>query len=144
MPIDERAEPALKLAPILDDLSLYELKVTGLSGAQYELSIDGEAVGKASGADLAKGWNLAAAPGPVTRQASEVLSLVFQKNNLYFNRWRGVQLFEFPAWARSPETDAMRAAELARLDREISEVQARIETARKPKSHRFAIKPVAE
>ncbi|MGH7970945.1 MAG: SGNH/GDSL hydrolase family protein [Limisphaerales bacterium] len=30
MPIDERAEPALKLAPILSDLSRYELRVAGL------------------------------------------------------------------------------------------------------------------
>ena len=33
--------PALKLAPILDDLDRYELQIAGLTGANYELSIDG-------------------------------------------------------------------------------------------------------
>src|ERR1039457_3580263 len=102
MPIDPKAEPALKLAPILQDLDRYELQVTGLPAGTYELSIDGESVGKASSEDLAKGWNLATTAGPITKQAQEVLALVFQKNNLFFQRWRSVQLYEFPTWAQSP------------------------------------------
>ncbi len=35
MPIDSRAEPALKLAPILADLSRYELQVSGLPAGSY-------------------------------------------------------------------------------------------------------------
>src|SRR6266568_2372166 len=48
MPIDEKAVSALKLAPILEDLDRYELKLNGLASGMYELSIDGEAVGKAT------------------------------------------------------------------------------------------------
>ena len=117
MPIDPKAEPALKLAPILQDLDQYELKVTGLPAGNYELSIDGESVGKASSEDLAKGWNLATTAGPITKQAREVLALVFQKNNLFFQRWRTVQLYEFPGWAQSPEAESKRTAELARAGR---------------------------
>jgi lysophospholipase L1-like esterase len=137
MPIDPKAEPALKLAPILQDLDWYELKVTGLPAGTYELSIDGESVGKATNEDLARGWNLATIAGPITKQAQEVLALVFQKNDLFYQRWRAVQLYEFPGWAQSPEAESKRAAELARLDGQIAEAEAQIDAARKPKSHHF-------
>ena len=140
MPIDPRAEPALKLAPILQDLDQYELKVTGLPAGNYELTIDGEAVGKASGEDLAKGWNLATTAGPITKQAGEVLSQVFEKNNLYYKRWRNVQLYDFPSWAQSPELEAKRTAELDRLDAQIAEAEAQINATRKPKSHHFELR----
>ncbi len=140
MPVDPKAEPALKLAPILQDLDQYELQVTGLPAGTYELSIDGDPVGKASSEELAKGWNLATSAGPISKQAQEVLALVFQKNNLFFQRWRSVQLFEFPGWAQTPEAESKRAAELARLDSEIAEAEARINTLRKPKPHRFDLR----
>jgi lysophospholipase L1-like esterase len=140
MPIDEKAEPALKLAPILEDLDRYELQVTGLPPGTYELSIDGEAVGKATSEELAKGWNLANQAGPITQQARRVLSLVFQKNNLYYNRWRNVQLYTFPDWARSPESETRRATELAKLDQQIAQAESEIESARKPIVHHFELK----
>jgi len=140
MPVDPKAETALKLAPILQDLNQYELKVAGLPDGTYELSIDGESVGKASNEDLAKGWNLAATAGPITKQAQEVLALVFQKNNLFYQRWRSVQLFEFPSWAQKPEALGVQTAELARLDGQIAEAEAQIDAARKPKSHHFELR----
>lgn len=141
MPIDEKAGPALKLAPILEDLDRYELQVTGLPAGTYELSIDGETSGTVSGEELAKGWNLANHAGPITRQSQKVLSLVFQKNNLYYTRWRSVQLYTFPEWARSPEGEAKRASELARLDRQISDLEEEIDAARKTSPHQFELKP---
>ena len=104
MPIDERAEPALKLAPILEELSRYELLVSGLKGANYKLTIDGEEAGQFSGEELGKGCNLSARGGPITFQARKVLALVSKKNEFFFNRWRNVQLFSFPDWAQSPTT----------------------------------------
>jgi lysophospholipase L1-like esterase len=140
MPVDPKAEPALKIASILQDLDRYELQVVGLPYGTYELSIDGETVGKASSEDLAKGWNLATSAGPITKQTQEVLALVFQKNNLFFQRWRAVQLYEFPGWAQSPEAESKRAAELARLDGQIAEAEARINSVRQPKSHHFELR----
>lgn len=139
MPVDAKAEPALKLAPILQDLDRYELQVTALPAGTYELSIDGESVGKASSEELAKGWNLAISAGPITKQAKEVLALVFQKNNQFYQRWRAVQLYEFPGWAQSPEVESKRAAELARQDGQIAETEAQINAARQPKSHHFEL-----
>jgi lysophospholipase L1-like esterase len=141
MPIDEKAGRALELAPILDDLDRYELQVTGLLPGSYELTIDGKLVGKASGDELGKGWNLANEAGPITQQAQRLLNLVFRKNNAYFSRWRNVQLYTFPDWARSTDAESRRAAELARLDKEIAEAETEIESARKPLPHHFELKP---
>ena len=140
MPVDPKAESALKLAPILQDLNRYELQVTGLPEGTYELSIDGESAAKVSSEDLAKGWNLATSAGAITKQAQDVLALVFQKNNLFFQRWRSVQLHEFPGWAQSPEVESKRAAELARFDSQIADTEVQINTARKPKSHHFELR----
>jgi hypothetical protein len=144
MPIDPRAETATKLAPVLEDLDLYELRVTGLPPGSYELSIDGEPATKASAEELAKGVNLATRSGPITHQAQDVLDLVIKKNNLYFNRWRNVQLFEFPRWAQSPESEKQRTAELARLDQQIAETEAQIDSARQPKKRLFELKRAAQ
>jgi len=141
MPIDEKAGPALKLAPILRDLDRYELQITGLPAGGYEISIDGEPTGKATSEELAKGWNLANQAGRITQQAQKVLGLVFQKNNLYYTRWRQVQLYAFPEWAQGSDVETRRAAELGRLDKQIAEAEAEIDSARKPVAHRFEIKP---
>jgi lysophospholipase L1-like esterase len=141
MPIDERAEPALNLAPILDELDRYELQATGLSASKYAVVIDGEKATEVSADELAKGCNLANRAGPITKQAREVLAAVFQKNNLFFDRWRSVQLFSFPKWAQSPEVEAKRSAELARLDQEITDAEVRINALRAPKTRHFELKP---
>jgi lysophospholipase L1-like esterase len=142
MPIDPAAEPVLKLAPILAELNRYDLMITGLAAGAYQLTIDGESVGKATAEQLGKGWNLAAEAGPITKQTQELLKLVFQKNNLFFNRWRNVQLFSFPAWAQSTEAETQRSAELARMDQKIVESEAQIEKLRKPQLRHFELKPV--
>jgi hypothetical protein len=144
MPIDERAQPALKLAPILQELSRYELQVSGLAAGKYELTVDGEPASRFDSEDLAKGCNLSDTAGPVTAQARKVLDLVFKKNNLYFHRWRDVQLYKFPDWAQSASAESQRSAELARLDKEIADAETELNAARKPKSHHFELKRVAD
>lgn len=141
MPIDKRATEALAIAPILDDLSRYELRVGGLPKGSYNISIDGEPVTSATDAELDKGVNLASNAGSITKQCGELLDLVFKKNDAYFNRWRSVQLFTPPGWAQGPEFEAKRAVELKRLDAEIADYESKIDAARKPKSHRFEIAP---
>lgn len=142
MPIDSRAGPALALAPILQDLDRYELRITGLPAGTYQVTIDSEPVAKVTSDELAQGWNLANQPGPISKQTQRVLDLVFRKNNIYFERWREVQLYSFPEWARSPENETMRSAQGAKLDRQIADLEAEIDSARKPVPHRFEISPV--
>lgn len=141
MPIDKRAADALTIAPILEDLSRYELRVGGLPKGSYSISIDGESVATATDAELDKGINLASNAGAITKQSGELLDLIFKKNEAYFQRWRSVQLFTPPGWAQGPEFETKRAAELKRLDAEIAEYESKIDAARKPKSHHFEIAP---
>jgi len=147
MPIDTRATAALDRAPVLDDLSHYDLRVTGLPAGTYDLRIDDESAAKLSSEQLAAGCNLTIQAGPVTAQAQQVLRLVFEKNNLFFSRWRNVQLFDVPTWARSPEVTAAleskRNSELQRLDDEIAGVEKQIDAARLPKSRHFTLKRAA-
>ncbi len=143
MPIDERATAALKLAPIQADLNRLELRVNGLATGDYDVSIDGVSAGKVSATELAQGWNFASASGPITQQSRDLLKLVFEKNNVYFKRWREVQLFNLPSWANGPELEGKRAAELARLDQQVATLETQIEGLRKPKTHRFELKPAA-
>jgi hypothetical protein len=140
MPIEEKAVPALGLAPILEDLDRYELQIAGLGGTNYELSIDGKVVGKISSAELEKGYNLAEKAGPIAKQAQNILGLIIQKNNVFFTRWRNVQLFTFPEWSQGPEVEAKRKAELDRLDQQIADLERQIDAARKPVSHHFELK----
>lgn len=142
LPIDARAESALKLAPIVDDLSRYELRVSGLPEGRYEIAIDGESVTKTDAAQLAQGVNLSTIGGPIKQQAQEVLALVFKKNDRFFERWRGVQLYSAPGWLRGPELEGRREAELKRLDAEVRDLEAQIDAKRKPRSRRFEIRKI--
>jgi lysophospholipase L1-like esterase len=140
MPIDPRATQSLNLVPVLEDLDQYILKVTGLTEGEYELSIDGEAVGKVGAAQLAKGWNLAENAGPIGKQVQQVLTLIFEKNDLYFARWRQVQLYQAPAWLSGAQVERSRTTELQRLDDLIADAETRIDAARKPKLRHFELK----
>ncbi|MGO8698060.1 MAG: SGNH/GDSL hydrolase family protein [Limisphaerales bacterium] len=144
MPIDARAQAALKLAPVLDDLSRYQLRVTGLAAGNYEVKIDGEAATRVSSEKLAEGLNLSDLPGPITAQGRKILDLVFHKNDVFFHRWRDVQLYNLPSWADNPTSAEWRKAELAKLDGQIGELESQIDEARKPVVHHFEIKPAAQ
>jgi hypothetical protein len=144
MPIDSRADAALKLAPVLADLSRYELQVSGLAAGSYELDIDGKKAAKLTSEELAKGANLTVTAGPITEQGRELVRLVLSKNDTFFNRWRSVQLYDLPAWARNAESEAGRAAEIARLDAQIADQEAKIDEVRRPKPHQFVLKPATD
>jgi len=129
MPVDTRAAAALSLAPVSDELNRYMLKVAGLKAARYALAIDGLHVAEFSREELAQGVNLSKYSTPNSVQAMQVLDLVFKKNDVYFERWRKVQLENGPA------------AKLAELDNRIAELEAQIDAARKPRPHRFELTP---
>lgn len=134
MPIDKRAEPALKLAPVLDELSRYELKVGGLMGDRYDVKIDGQTVVTVGKDELAKGINLSANAGPVSKQSQEVLNLVVKKNDVFFERWRNCQL----------STNASAQARIPELDAKIAGLEKEIDAARQPGAHRFEVVPATK
>lgn len=131
MPIDPRATSALKLAPILDDLSRYELKITGLWAGRYDVTMDGEHVATITAEELAAGWNMSGIATPVQKQVQQVLALVFRKNDIYFKRWRNMQL-----GAGTP-------AQLQELDQQITDLETQINAARQPNPHHVEIRPAS-
>jgi len=140
-PVDPAGESVTKLIPLLDELSRYELKVTGLQAPKYQLLIDDQPAAVLTAQELAQGCNLTLTAGPITEQARQLRNLVVEKNNLFFNRWRNVQLFNPPDWARTPEFETVRTKELAKLDEQIAQLEAKIDTARQPRPHTFVLKP---
>ncbi len=143
VPVDPAGESVTKLIPLLNDLSRYELKVTGLSAAKYQLLIDDQPAATFTAQELAQGCNLTLTAGPITEQARLVRNLVVEKNNIFFNRWRNVQLYTPPDWAKTPDFEAVRAKELAKLDEQIAQLEAKLNAARQPQPHAFVLQPGA-
>ena len=127
----------------LQDLSRYELKIANLVAPRYAIRIDDIAVGTWTKEELAAGINLSQAPGPIHDQAQKLLQKIVEKNRLYYNRWRNVQLFRVPAWLQTPESEPARAAELARLDAQIAALEAEINELRKPVAHIWTVAPIS-
>ncbi len=142
MPIHPNAGSALELAPVLEDLNRYDLQITGLAPGDYQLSIDGEPAAKTTADELGKGWNLATHAGSITRQGQELLKEVGRKNDLFFNRWRNVQLSSAPGKAPSLETGTQCVAKLAELDQQIAGAEAKIDKLRQPRLHRFELRAI--
>ncbi len=130
MPVDERAMAALKLAPVLDALNRYELKVTGLPADRYDIMIDGELVTTLTKQELAKGWNLAVSAGPISKQARDVLALIIKKGPVVQTLWEaGIH---------------GRNTEIPGLQTQHDDLVALITAACQPKPHHFVIKPAGE
>ena len=127
MPVDAAAVGALKIVPVLDDLNRYELKITGLTAERYDVMIDDELATTLTKQELAKGWNLAMTAGPITKQAQEVLALIFKKNVLGQTLWEA-QIHN-------------RKKQLAALPSQVADLETQITAACQPKTHRYTIKP---
>jgi hypothetical protein len=145
MPIPDDARLALSIPGIdpLTDLSQYMLKVTDLPDGQYSLLVDGQKTASLSASDLNKGVNLTMVCGPIRAQALDLFKQVIAKNNLFFERWRNVQLFEAPAWLQDSQYAAKQTKELKRLDDEITQKEKQIDALRQPKPHQFELAAAA-
>lgn len=125
-----------------DDLSRYVLKVTGLTAASYQISADDKPLGTFSKEQLAAGVNLT---GPAFRALPEVQALfqaIAAKNQLFYSRWRDVQVAEIPSWISPAAVEEGRAKRLAELDAQLADAEVRLEGLRKPKPHRWTLTPV--
>ena len=94
----KEANGILTLAPILDDLNDYRLKVTGLKAGRYEIRLGGKKVAEYSDSALHDGVNLASAAlsaGPIAEQVDAVMAAVRAKNAYFHDRiFRGIILAE--------------------------------------------------
>jgi lysophospholipase L1-like esterase len=142
MPVDLN-DPAVALAvkssDFLPALNQQTLKVTGLSGANFDLKIDGDEVGSFSREQWAEGINLATLPTPMAKQAAEVHKLTLQHNNVHFQRWRQI---EVPlADTQNPRVQKAAQDLIAALDEEEADVVKAQRAAAQPKRHQFQLAP---
>jgi lysophospholipase L1-like esterase len=142
-PVSKEAEMVLTVPgfTVLADLSRYELKVTGLTAARYDLEIDGQKAATLTKEELEAGANLTVRAGAITEQGRKLLAAIAAKNNLYFDRWRKVVVPAMPpslSEADLPEAAKARAAE---LDKMIADSEKEIEGLRAAKTHTFRLLP---
>ena len=81
-------ELAVRSSDVVDGLDRQMVKVVGLEGEGYTLSIDGKAVGDFTKAQLAEGVNLATLATPMAEQASNVHQLTVRRAEAHNHRWR--------------------------------------------------------
>src|SRR6266487_3108193 len=130
---------AVKSSDFLHALNQQTLKVTGLSGANFDLKIDGDEQGSFTREQLAEGINLATLPTPMAKQAAEVHKLTLQHNNIHFQRWRQVQV---PlADGRTPKVQKATQDLMAALDEEEADVVKGQHAAAQPRRHQFQLGP---
>jgi hypothetical protein len=126
---------AFNSSDVEDALDVELLRVRGLTGRNYKLSIDGEEIGSLSAEQLGAGINLAILPTPMSRQAAEVHALTLKHNNIHFARWRQLQVpleKERPAHLQAA-MDALDAVEKDLIDQQRAKAQ--------PKLHHYELAP---
>jgi hypothetical protein len=125
------------------DLNEYTLAVNGLPAGDYDLHLDGEPLGTFSAEELALGLNLSRNCGCLQRQSERLLDMVWDKDLLYFRRWRQVQLGT-PVPKESAATfAAWQQKELARDDALIALKETEIDALRHPGSHKWLLTRVS-
>ena len=135
-PIEPSARPVLQLVPVADDINRYMLQITDLAPGDYSVSINGALVSRFSAAQLAAGVNLGYYESPLTAQGTEILKHVYNKNNIYFNLWRQVQLAN-PA-------PADQATQIATMNGQIADEEKLINAQRHPAVFQFSVMPFVE
>jgi lysophospholipase L1-like esterase len=145
----DEAKTILKWAPLNDQINGYMLKVVGLSGKKYDVSLGGKKVAEFSGEELAKGVNLAAAAlsaGPVAEQVKAVRAAIEAKNRYYHDRiFRGVVLSSaaIPDWLgiqmTSKEIEAKRESAVTERMGKLPELDDAIAASLKIKPHEVVI-----
>lgn len=133
------SDPTVKLALQCSDfvraLDQEVLKVSGLSADRYTLKIDGESVGDFGREQLATGVNLATLPTPMEKQAQDVHDLTVKHNNIYYARWRELQV---PLEGEAVPDLTKALADLDKVEGEVIEEQR---AAAQPKPHHFELAP---
>lgn len=128
-PIDAPARPVLQYVTVADDINRYMIQIDNLSPGVYSVSIDGTDIVTASADRLAGGINLGFYDSPLTDQGHQILELVHEKNDLYFNYWRNVEL------SGSPDS----AAQLTLLAKNITADEQAINALRVPRTYTFVV-----
>ncbi|HXA66171.1 MAG TPA: SGNH/GDSL hydrolase family protein [Bryobacteraceae bacterium] len=136
-PSEDLLQLALRSSDFMDALNRETLTVTGLTpGRAYTLKIDGQAIVSHSAGQWSAGVNLGPEITPMSKQAIEVLQLIYRHNNLHWARWHMIQT----SFETEPPPSMDRAmASLDTLDREVA---AMARAKAQPKPHRYELTAV--
>lgn len=141
MPIQPDWRPILPYLSDLKDLNYYGLKVKGLNGGKYDLSIDGHKVGEYTSEELSKGVNLGnLATGPLFERGQKVVQMITEKNDIVHKRFRQVVMVPPPPYWLADVYAERKPKELKKLQTEIQERQKEIYEKVQPMTHRFELK----
>lgn len=140
--VPDSAQVGLKLVPVQRRLNRHVLTITKLPPGEYDLLIDGNPVARLDATELAAGVNLSNLETPMWKQAERLWTLIIEKNDTYFRRWRDVQLFAPPDWLKGEELELRRVQALAELDAKLTELEGRIKLEKQPVAHVFELKEV--
>jgi lysophospholipase L1-like esterase len=157
---DQTVALVLQCSDFVGALDQQKLEVVGLPHPNYRLEIDGEAIGKFTRAQLAQGINLALFETPMERQAQRVYDLTKKRNDVYFGRWRQVQLTQGVMYKQSAgkdllntpvkhvtllqqndDTTALKQTALQALDALDEDLAALQHSAAQPKPHSYRLAP---
>lgn len=128
---------ATRSSDVTEDLNQESLRVIGLNAGKYSLTIDGEAVGTFSDAELAHGLNLAVLETPMSRQAMEVRDLTVKHIDIHQARWRTIQVPD-----QNLDLEHLDES-LKALDALEADVVARQHAAAQPRPHVYQLSPAS-
>jgi lysophospholipase L1-like esterase len=141
MPIQSDWRPILPYVNDLKDLNYYGLKVTGLNGGKYTLTIDGNVVGDYTAEELNKGVNLGnVGIGPLFERGQEVYKMIGAKNAIVHKRFRQVVMIPPPPYWLVDVYNERKPKELTKLMAEVDMLQKAIYKKVQPTTHRFELK----
>ena len=154
--VDPTAALVDKLSGFTNRLDREMLSVKNLPQPNYKLYIDRCLIGTFSADELASGVNLSRYFTPMLRQAYRVSNIVWEKTQIRFLAWHGVQTtlqnFNFgwsPPTLNLPvttENDATIAKDVADVVRAMNNLQAGVAeqeyVANRPVMHRYELVPI--
>jgi lysophospholipase L1-like esterase len=141
MPVEWK-DPASKLAVEASDfmtaINRETLRIRNLPAGEYNLRIDGEIVGRFTARKLAESINLAGLDTPMSKQATEVLRLTYNHNNMHYVHWRLIQT-SLEQYDLEGAQSAMNA-----LDELENQILATLHITAQPKPHRYELTRAAQ
>jgi lysophospholipase L1-like esterase len=132
--LDPDAAPVLKYLPFTEQINPYRLTVTGLGAGDWNIVVEGVPVATFTAAELARGVNLGAKPGPWMDMGSTVNRLSREQEQVYFTRWRQVQL-----GLTLPDLQAEKKSMLQKLDELVTQKESARIQATTPREWRWIL-----
>jgi lysophospholipase L1-like esterase len=132
---------AVKLSGMYQALDSETLRISGLKAGEYALTIDSHPVGKFTGAQLARGIDLARYDTPMMEQADKVLTLVWHRVDVRFYGWRAIQAAL--RYDKTPGLPQAIANIVNLLDGEQQNLIVQTHAAAQSQAHHYVLTPVA-